>query len=377
MIWFGGFYQKPIISDYEEVAPTCDFFVISFFISKNAFQRNSVGFIIGGIMKKLPKIELHCHLDGSLRIQTVLELAKEYNIDLPTQNVTELKSYLIAPEDCPSLAEYLKRFDIPIAIMQTQEALERVAFELMEDCALEGVKYIEIRFAPLFHQEKGLTIKEILQSVNAGIKRAETQYEIKGNMIISFLKFMDVETIYDVLNEAQTFLNNGVVAVDLAGNEDKGFASTFIEAMAYAKKLGFRITIHAGETGFGVNVLESINLLGAERIGHGVNIRDNKEAYAIVKDRQIPLEMCPTSNVQTKAVKDILEHPLRDFIEDGIVVTLNTDNRTVSDTTMTKEIDLCETQLQLSEKDYRKIYHHSINASFASKKIKEWLENFM
>lgn len=328
-------------------------------------------------MKHLPKIELHCHLDGSLRVKTVLELAKVQGVALPVQTETELKAYLTAPADCASLKEYLKRFDLPIAIMQTKEILERVAFELMEDCANDGVKYLEMRFAPLFHQEKGLSVEEILESVIKGIRRGESQYDIKGNIIISFLKFMDVETIYGVVDAGVSYLGKGVVAVDLAGNEDEGFSHKFIKAMKYAKKLGYRITVHAGETGFGVNVLESIELLGAERIGHGVNIRDHKEAYSIVKKLNIPLEICPTSNVQTKAVKDIHDHPIMAFIEDDIIVTLNTDNRTVSDTTLTDEINLCESELTLTEEHYSKIYKNSIEASFASETIKEWLKNFM
>lgn len=235
-------------------------------------------------MMQLPKIELHCHLDGSLRVETVMELAKEKGVTLPVQTKEDLKTYLTAPADCPSLNEYLKRFDLPIAIMQTSDVLERVTFELMEDSAKEGVKYIEMRFAPLFHQEKGLSTEEILDSAILGIRRAEALYDIKGNIIISFLKFMDVDSIYGVVDSAIPYLGKGVVAVDLAGNEDEGFSHKFVDAMAYAKAKGFRITVHAGETGFGINVLESIQLLGAERIGHGVNIRDHKEAYALVKN---------------------------------------------------------------------------------------------
>ncbi len=328
-------------------------------------------------MKHLPKIELHCHLDGSLRVETVMELAKKEGITLPTQTKESLKTYLTAPADCPSLNEYLKRFDLPIAIMQTSDVIERVAFELMEDSANEGVKYIEMRFAPLFHQEKGLTTEVILDSAIRGIRRAESLYDIKGNIIMSFLKFMDVETIYKVVDSAIPYLGKGVVAVDLAGNEDEGFSHKFVDAMAYAKAKGFRVTVHAGETGFGINVLESIQLLGAERIGHGVNIRDHEVAYKLVKEMNIPLEMCPTSNVQTKAVNGIQDHPIMTFLNDDIVVTLNTDNRTVSDTTLTNEIVLCENELAMVKDAYSKIYKHSIDASFASEETKEWLRTFI
>lgn len=325
-------------------------------------------------MNNIPKIELHCHLDGSLRVETVIDLAKELSIDLPSENKELLKSYLVAPMDCPSLADYLKRFELPIAVMQTEQALERVAFELMEDCAKENVKYIEIRFAPLFHQKKSLSIQAIIESVLKGIKRGESAYDIKGNLILSFLKFMPEATIYPVLDIAKSYLGKGVVAVDLAGDEEHGFAHDFVDAMSYAKSLGFHITIHAGETGFGVNVLEAIELLGAERIGHGVNIRDHKLAFECVKASGIALEMCPTSNVQTKAVKDFEDHPIKDFIEAGLAVTLNTDNRTVSNTTMTREMRLCEKHLNLSLLEYEQVYKASVAATFASIEIKEWLK---
>ena len=327
-------------------------------------------------MKQVAKIELHCHLDGSLRPDTVFELARKEEIKLEVETLQALKDYLTAPADCPSLEEYLKRFDLPIAVMQTEASLERVAFELLEDAAKENVKYIEIRFAPLFHQKQGLELEQIIESVLRGVKRGEDSYEIKGNLILSFLKFMPVETIQPVLEAAKKFIGKGVVAVDLAGNEDEGFAKDFVDAMAFAKNLGYHITLHAGETGFGINVLESIELLGAERIGHGVNIRNHQGAFNIVQEMKIPLELCPTSNVQTKAVKNAEDHPIMEFLTAGIQVTLNTDNRTVSDTTMTDEIALCERVHGLSKDDYEKIYKMSLEASFASNEIKQWLRKF-
>lgn len=328
-------------------------------------------------MTKKPKIELHCHLDGSLRVETVIDLAQNEGIKLPTSNVSELKSYLTAPEDCPSLDEYLERFDLPISVLQTKEGLERAAFELMEDSAKDNVKYIEIRFAPLFHINKGLSIEEVMESVLSGIKKAEESYEIKGNVILSFLKFMPADTIYDVIERCSNYLGMGVVGVDLAGSEEEEFAHKFVKPMAHARELGYRVTIHAGETGFGINVLESVQLLGAERIGHGVDIRDCKEAYDIVREMGIFLEMCPTSNVQTKAVKNILDHPIVEFTKLDLPVTMNTDNRTVSNTTMSNELTLCTKNLHLTEEMYRKIYMNSIEATFATDEIKEWLRLFI
>lgn len=320
----------------------------------------------------LPKIELHCHLDGSLRTETIIDIAKKDGIHLPTFDIEELKNELIAPLDCRSLDEYLKRFFLPNLVMQSEENLRRITFELFEDAARENVKYLEVRFAPLLHTVNGLSVVEIIQSVIDGMRKAEDQYDIKGNIIICCMRTMSIESAFEVVEKGRKFLGKGVVAIDLCAAEEEGFSKTFVDPIRLAKEYGYRVTIHAGETGIGKNVLEAVELLGAERIGHGVFIKDCPEAYRVVKEKQIVLEMCPTSNVQTKAVHQYSEHPIYKFYQDGIIVTLNTDNRTVSDTTMTKEINIVNRELNLNEEDYRKIYFNSVEASFADKKTKQW-----
>jgi len=327
--------------------------------------------------KTLPKIELHCHLDGSLRPETIIDIAKKEGFEIPSYDIEGIKNELIAPTDCDSLDEYLKRFVIPNLVMQSKENLRRVAFELFEDCAKENVKYMEIRFAPLLHTAKGLTVEEIIESVIEGIKDAEEIHDIKGNLILSCMRHMSAQDAFEVVEKGKQFLGKGVVAIDLAGSEVEGFCEKFIEPMALAKKYGYRVTIHAGETGIGKNVLEAVELLGAERIGHGVFIRDCAEAYNLVKEKGITLEMCPTSNVQTKAVTGYGNHPVYDYHKDGIKVTLNTDNRTVSDTDMTKECSVVFDEFNISEEDYRQIYYNSIDSSFADKGIKEALKKYM
>ncbi|UII56395.1 adenosine deaminase [Cytobacillus spongiae] len=320
----------------------------------------------------LPKIELHCHLDGSLRAETILDIAKKEGIDLPTFNKEELQKELVAPLDCESLDEYLKRFDLPNLVMQSKENLKRISFELFEDAAKEHVKYMEVRFAPLLHIKKGLEVEEIISSVIDGMREAESQYEIKGNIILSCMRTMSAESAFEVVEKGKKFLGKGVVAIDLCANEEEGFCRTFVEPIALARQYGYRVTIHAGETGIGRNVLEAVELLGAERIGHGVFIKDCTEAYEIVKNQQVVLEMCPTSNVQTKAVAHYRDHPIYKFHSDGIKVTVNTDNRTVSDTTMAKEFSLVDNEFHLSKDDYRRIYLNSVEASFADEITKAW-----
>ncbi|MGL6108250.1 adenosine deaminase [Romboutsia sp.] len=328
-------------------------------------------------MRKLPKIELHCHLDGSVRPSTVLDIIKKENMDIAVDSLEEIKALLQVPQSCTSLNEYLKRFELPNNVMQSKENLERVAFELLEDAANENVKYIEVRFAPQLHVQKGLNFKEIIQGVIEGIRRAEELYEIKGNIILSCMRSSDVEDGLKVVEAGKEYLNKGVVAIDLAGVEEEGFSHKFKPIIDKAKEYGYRVTIHAGEAASGKNVIEAINILGAERIGHGVRIKDMDEAYELVKEKNITLEMCPTSNIQTKAIVNFEEYPFYDFYDDGINVTLNTDNRTVSNIDLTNEINLVLNKDNFTIKDYKKMYLNTIEVIFAKNEVKNWLKSFI
>ncbi|CEQ19868.1 adenosine deaminase [Paraclostridium sordellii] len=327
--------------------------------------------------KYLPKIELHCHLDGSVRPSTVIELAKKKNIELPSLNEIEIQKLMVAPKNCSSLDEYLKRFDLPGLVMQDEEGLERIAFGLMEDAFSENIVYIEIRFAPLLHVSKGLTVKQVISSVLKGIKRAEKQFDIKGNLILSCMRTMSVESSYEVIESGKEFLGNGVVAVDLCSSEYDDFCFKFEKPIALARSYGYRITIHAGETGIGKNVLDAINILKAERIGHGIFIKDHEEAYNLVKEKNITLEMCPTSNLQTKAIDHLFNYPLEKFYKDGIKVTLNTDNRTVSNVDLTNEYSVIINEFNMDEEDYKNIYLNSVKACFANDEIKNKLKRYI
>jgi adenosine deaminase len=326
---------------------------------------------------KLPKIDLHCHLDGSVRPQTLLDLANQQGMSLPSSDINEINQLMIAPETCPDLAEYLQRFALPLSVMQTAQALERISFELFEDAALENVKYLEVRFGPLLHTEQGLTLEKILESVLQGMRRAEAQYDIHGNYILSLLRHMPKETINGVIDAGAKYLGKGVVAFDLAGGEAPGFCEEFIPHAQYAQKKGYHITIHAGEQGEGQNVYDAISLLGAERIGHGIHIQNHPQAYQLVKQKMTALETCPSSNIQTKAVNKLIEHPIKDFYLDEVPVTINTDNRTVSNTTMTKEVKKVMETFQLTQNDYFKIYKTSVEHAFTSNEIKQYLLTFV
>lgn len=328
-------------------------------------------------LKDLPKIELHCHLDGSVRPSTVLELAQKNGITLPTYNLEELKTYLQVPDDCPSLKVYLERFALPNAVMQSQDNLYRITSELIEDVAADGVKYIEIRFAPRLHMQEGLSFDEIVTSVLRAIQEAPEKHGIYANLILCCMRHEDVKYSIEVVEAGRKFLGKGVVAVDLAGNEHEFPPELHKAAFDLAKAYGYHITVHAGETGIGENVEKSINLLHAERIGHGLFCKDVPTSYDLVKSHAIPLELCPVSNLHTKAVPEYSAHPFNAFYEDGIQVTLNTDNMTVSNITQTDEYENLAKFFDFNADNFKQIYLNSVEAAFASNEIKMHLKELI
>lgn len=328
------------------------------------------------MINTLPKIELHCHLDGSVRIETIIDIARKENIEIPCYDYEKLKDKVTVKDTCSNLNDYLEKFDIANSVMQTKESLERITYELLEDASIENIKYMEIRFAPQLHTKNNLTYKEIVKSVINGIKKAEKEFEIKANIIISLMRNLSVESAFEVIKECKEFLGKGVVAVDLVSVEYEGFSNDFIDVIKKAKEYGYNITIHAGEQGSYKNVIDAINLLGAKRIGHGVKIENNKEAIELVKKNNVLLEMCPTSNIQTKNATDFKSYPFYKFFKDGISVSLNTDNRTVSDINLTNEIESIFGN-DINLEDYKKIYKNTIKHCFCDEQTKKWLKEFI
>lgn len=324
----------------------------------------------------LPKIELHCHLDGSVRSTTLKELSiKEGLIDLAS--IDSFESHIRVPENCDSLVTYLKCFAIPIAVMQTREHLKRISKELIEDVAATGVKYIEVRFAPHLHMEKGLSYNDIVESVLAGLKEGESSTGTIARLILCCMRHLPVEKSIEVVELGLPYLGKGVVAVDLAGDEHNFPPELHEKAFSLAKSLGFKITIHAGETGIGANVSTAIEMLHANRIGHGLFIKDDAYAYNLVKSSKTTLEMCPSSNIQTKGVSTYEEHPILDFLKSDLLSTLNTDNMTVSNITLNTEFAHLETSLNATIEDYWQFYENAIEAAFATEEEKAYLRSFL
>src|SRR6201981_1480729 len=298
-------------------------------------------------LKSLPKVLLHEHLDGVLRPATVIELAKnaEYR-QLPTQDPGDLAGWFHRGANQGSLPEYLKGFAHTIAVMQTEEALERVAYEQAQDLSLDGVIYFETRFAPIFHTQKGLTPQQVVSAVLKGLERGRRDFGISSGLIICAMRNMDASL--DMAELAVDFRQRGVVGFDLAGEEGGYPPKKHIEAFHYIQRQNFNITIHAGE-GYGKeSIWQAIQYWWAHRIGHGTRLIDDiavAEGKAVnlgdlaqyVLDKRIPLEICLLSNVHTGAARSLAEHPFKILYQEKFRVTLNTDNRLMSDTTMTRE----------------------------------------
>lgn len=326
-------------------------------------------------MKDFPKIELHCHLDGSVRPHTIFELGNELGIQLPTNNEEELLQYLVAPMECDSLDTYLTKFDLPISVMQSEEALVRCSYELVEDNALENVKYLEMRFNPLAHTNKGLSVTQVIASVLKGMKQGEEDFDIKTNCIIAFNRLNAVDELYTLIAHGKEFIGRGLVAIDLCGAESESFVRKYIKPLKVARKAGFKVTIHAGETSYPKNVVEACEYLDTNRIGHGVAIIHHEPSLEYVIGSKVLLEVCPSSNIQTKAFQSYSDHPIDKLMKLGAKLSVGTDNRTVSNISLTDEYQLLAKTFNWDQGEFAKVYHMSVEASFAKAKTKEWLTN--
>lgn len=324
-------------------------------------------------MLSLPKVELHLHLDGSLRVETVLELAGERRVKLPTEDPEKLAEYLQVPYNCPTLVEYLKRFELPVAILQDEESLERVGWELVEDLKRENVCYGEIRYAPYLHLEKGMKLKKVVEAVLRGVNRAAEKLEVEVGVILCCMRHHAPEINKNVVRLAGDYLGGGVVAVDLAGDEANFPPGLQREVFTFARDAQIPYTIHAGEAicpepeGF----LLLLQEFQVKRIGHGVQFRKEPRIIDYVKEQGILLETCPTSNVQTKAVGSLADHPVEQYLEQGIRVTINTDNRTVSNTTLVREYQLVAEQFGFTQAEFKQMNLYAIDGAFTSKDVKD------
>jgi adenosine deaminase len=325
-------------------------------------------------LTSLPKVLLHEHLDGVLRPRTVIDLAKETKYaELPTSDPGALSQWFHQGANKGSLAKYLEGFAHTIAVMQTEDALERVAYEQAEDLSHDGVVYFETRFAPVFHTRNGLTHQQVVSAVLKGLERGRKDFGTVSGLIICAMRNMDVSL--EMAELAVDFRERGVVGFDLAGEEGGYPPKKHVDAFHYIQRQNFNITIHAGE-GYGKeSIWQAIQYCGAHRIGHGTRLIDDiavsdgkvvklGDLAQYVLDKRIPLEICLISNVHTGATPSLAEHPFKILYQEKFRVTLNTDNRLMSDTTMTREFEAAAETFGLSLNDFEKITINAMKSAF-------------
>ena len=317
-----------------------------------------------------PKAELHLHLDGSVRPATVLELALATGIPVPSPDLQLLRASLVAPDDCPSLVAFIRYFELPIAVMQTAEALERVTRELCEDLAHDGVRYAEIRYAPWLHVARGLSVTDVISATLSGWRAGRQAHRLEGGILVTAMRDMPPEDNLVLAQVAGRFAGEGVIGFDLAGDEAGHPPVLHQDAFRAARSLGLPLTIHAGEAAGAESVRQAITL-GAARIGHGVRAEEDPEVVAMARDEGVQFDMAPTSNFKTKAVRRLADHPLLRYHRQGIRVTVSTDSRTASQTTLTDEYRKVDGVLGATPVELRAMNLQALEGGFAEKSVRD------
>jgi adenosine deaminase len=303
--------------------------------------------ISDALLRRIPKAELHCHLDGSVRPTTLLDLGREYGVPMPETSADALAHHMYV-RDARHLEDYLTRFDVTLGVMQSERALERISFELGEDAAADGVRYIEVRFAPVLNQRWGMSLEEAVEASLRGLARAQAAHGIVGRIIVCGLRHLSPDVSLELARLAVAFQGKGVVGFDLAGGEAGHPASAHRAAFLHAREHGMFCTCHAGEGAGPESVADAVHVCGAQRIGHGTRLIEDPRLTDELAKNGIAIEACLTSNVQTHAAKNYESHPLRAYFERGMRVTLNTDNRLMSGTTLIAEYAHAAKELEFS-----------------------------
>jgi adenosine deaminase len=316
------------------------------------------------LLHALPKTDLHCHLDGSMRLSTILELADAQGVKLPATDEDALAKVIHKGEVCRDLEDYLVAFDVTCSVLQTEAALFRAAYELAIDAAAENVRYLEVRYAPVLHQQRGLKLTAIVDAVLEGLRTAKRETRIKYGVILCGIRHMNPQSSVRLAELCVAYKNRGVVGFDLAGAEANFPAKEHREAFQLILKNNVNCTAHAGEAYGPESIGQALHYLGAHRIGHGVRLREDGDLLNYVNDHRIPLECCPSSNVQTRAVSEIAAHPLKFYFDYGLRVTINTDNRLITDTTVSHEYWIAHKDLGLSLEDLTTVIVSGFKSAF-------------
>ena len=322
------------------------------------------------VLRRLPKIDLHRHMEGSLRLETLAEVAREHGVDLPTYNIEELRPYVQVTDDVPDFYNFLGKMELLRRFYSAGEAVERIAYEAVADAAADHIEYLELRVSPA---GKRISPEEVMENVASGTERAAREFGIQVRLLVTIVREFGVRVAEEVLDLAVAHRDNRVVGLDLAGHEETHPATPFAAVFRRARLCGLHVTIHAGEIGGSHNVFEAVELLGAERIGHGVRSIEDPAVMQLLLRRGITLEVCPTSNIQTGVTPTFTQHPLRRLYAAGVPVTINTDDPSVSDTTLSDEYVVATSTMDLSVKDVQRMILNAARAAFLPDNEKEAL----
>ena len=315
---------------------------------------------------KLPKIELHCHLDGSLSRKFIEKRLGR----------TVAKEELSVSEDCRSLNEYLEKFTLPGQCIMDETGLSEAGYDVLKSMKKENVCYAEIRFAPLLSETADMNCKKVIEAVLAGLEKGKKDFGIEYGVITCAMRHHSQKDNYRMIKTAREYLGEGVCAADLAGAEALYPMSEFMELFRKTRKLGMPFTLHAGECGSVQNILDSVEA-GAGRIGHGIAMRGHAEVQKELQKKGIGIEMCPISNLQTKAVESTKDYPMKEFLESELKVTVNTDNRTVSDTTLTKELEFIRNTYAITDDEIILMMRNAMDVAFADDAVKQKLSDIL
>lgn len=319
--------------------------------------------------RALPKIDLHLHLDGAIRTRTILELGTKAGVPLPAKTVKALERHVTVGPNCRSLRDFLDRFDVFLPVLHSADAMERIAYELCEDQAKDGVVYFETRFAPLLQDGPKLTLEESVEAVISGLRRGARDFGVRWGLILCFLRQARAESSLATVAAAA---RHEVVGIDIAGDEAAP-AAPHVDAFRRARRLGLGITVHAGEAGPVAHIAEAVDELGAKRIGHGTRLNDDPALAARLAKDGVTLEVCLTSNLQTRSVPSLDRHPIRALRKAGVRVTLNTDDPAVSRTTLSREYALAAKAFGWKREDFADLLANSCEAAFAPESTKRQL----
>ena len=323
---------------------------------------------------QFPKIDLHNHLDGSFRPETMYELAHKYGIETEVPTVEEYRALTRHRANCGSVNEYLKMFDLPCAVMQTREALERMTFELGEDLFRQGVAYAEIRFAPQQHVSGELNQASAIEAVIDGAKRCMEQYPMKLGILACMMVYGSEKINWDANMEtvetAAKYLGSGLVGIDLAGAEGLVPLENFAPFFDRARELNLPFTCHAGDSPGPETVEAAVYIFGARRIGHGHHVYFDPHLVRRIAKTDVLFEICPTSNIQCQTEPSYEKHPAKNMMEMGLKVSINTDNQYLADVTLDSEYDHCLNEMGFTMRDLIQMNLNAINASFCEESVK-------